>query len=34
MTAEQAKEFGLIDKVIKDRDEADGMLATTKPIQG
>ena len=34
MTAEQAKEFGLIDKVIKDRDEADGMLATTKPIPG
>ena len=34
MTAEQAKEFGLIDKVIKDRDEADGMLATTKAIPG
>jgi ATP-dependent Clp protease protease subunit len=34
MTAEQAKEFGIIDKVIKDRDEADGMLASTKPIQG
>jgi ATP-dependent Clp protease protease subunit len=34
MTAEQAKEFGLIDKVIKDRDEADGMLASTKPIPG
>src|ERR1700754_1203577 len=34
MTAEQAKEFGLIDKVIKDRDEADGMLATTKSIPG
>jgi ATP-dependent protease ClpP protease subunit len=34
MTAEQAKEFGLIDKVIKDRDEADGMLSTTKAIPG
>src|SRR5689334_25301245 len=34
MTAEQARDFGLIDKVIKDRDEAEGLLATTKPIQG
>jgi ATP-dependent Clp protease, protease subunit len=34
MTAEQAKEFGLIDKVIKDRDEAEGLLAAAKPIQG
>ena len=35
MTAEQAKEFGLIDKVIKSRDEAEGMLATpAKPDPG
>src|SRR6476620_8080270 len=31
MTAEQAKEFGLIDKVIQSRDEAEGLLATIKP---
>jgi ATP-dependent Clp protease protease subunit len=31
MTAEQAKEFGLIDKVIQSRDEAEGLLATVKP---
>ena len=34
MTAKQAKEFGIIDKVIKDRDEAEGLLAATKAIQG
>src|ERR1044072_4615307 len=28
MTAEQAKEFGIIDKVIQSRDEAEGLLAT------
>ena len=31
MTAEQAKEFGLIDKVIQSRDEAEGLIATIKP---
>ena len=31
MTAEQAKEFGLIDKVIQNRDEAEGLIATIKP---
>src|SRR6187200_1259899 len=31
MTADQAKEFGLIDKVIQSRDEAEGLLATIKP---
>src|SRR5689334_19544836 len=30
MTAEQAKEFGIIDKVIQSRDEAEGLLATIK----
>jgi ATP-dependent Clp protease protease subunit len=34
MTAEQAKEFGLIDKVIRSRDEAEGMLTPAKPVQG
>ena len=34
MTAEQAKEFGLIDKVIRSRDEAEGMLTPQKPVQG
>ena len=34
MTADQAKEFGLIDKVIKSRDEAEGMLPPRKPVQG
>lgn len=34
MTAEQAKEFGLIDKVIKSRDEAEAMLTPAKPVQG
>ena len=31
MTAEQAKEFGLIDKVIQNRDEAEGLFARCKP---
>ena len=31
MTADQAKEFGLIDKVIQSRDEAEGLIATIKP---
>jgi ATP-dependent Clp protease, protease subunit len=30
MTAEQAKEFGLIDKVLEKRDDADGLLAGSK----
>ncbi len=30
MTAEQAKEFGLIDKVLEKRDDADGLLAGGK----
>jgi ATP-dependent Clp protease protease subunit len=30
MTADQAKEFGIIDKVIQSRDEAEGQLATGK----
>ena len=30
MTAEQAQEFGLIDKVLERRDEAEGMLAGAK----
>jgi ATP-dependent Clp protease, protease subunit len=34
MTAEQAKEFGLIDKVIKNRDEAEALLAPVRPVQG
>jgi ATP-dependent Clp protease protease subunit len=34
MTADQAKEFGLIDKVIKSRDEAEAMLTPSKPVQG
>jgi ATP-dependent Clp protease protease subunit len=34
MTADQAKEFGLIDKVIKSRDEAEAMLTPAKPVQG
>jgi ATP-dependent Clp protease protease subunit len=34
MTAEQAKEFGLIDKVIKNRDEAEALLAPARPVQG
>jgi ATP-dependent Clp protease protease subunit len=31
MTADQAKEFGIIDKVIQSRDEAEGLIATIKP---
>jgi ATP-dependent Clp protease protease subunit len=31
MTADQAKDFGLIDKVIESRDEAEGLIATGKP---
>jgi len=31
MTADQAKDFGLIDKVIQSRDEAEGLIATGKP---
>jgi ATP-dependent Clp protease protease subunit len=31
MSAEQAKEFGLIDKVLAKRDEAEGMLSGSKP---
>src|ERR1700742_3762985 len=34
MTADQAKEFGLIDKVIRSRDEAEAMLTPAKPVQG
>ena len=34
MTADQAKDFGIIDRVIASRDEADAALAPTKPIQG
>ncbi len=34
MTAEQAKEFGIIDKVIKSRDEAEAVLTPAKPVQG
>jgi ATP-dependent Clp protease, protease subunit len=34
MTAEQAKEFGLIDKVIRNRDEAEALLAPVRPVQG
>ena len=34
MTADQAKDFGLIDKVIKSRDEAEAMLTPSKPVQG
>jgi len=31
MTAEQAKEFGLIDKVLQKRDDAEGLFAAGKP---
>jgi ATP-dependent Clp protease, protease subunit len=31
MTADQAKEFGLIDKVLEKRDEAEGVFAAPKP---
>ena len=31
MTAEQARDFGLIDKVLESRDEAEGVLAISKP---
>ena len=34
MTAEQAKEFGLIDKVIKSRDDAEGMLDAAEARAG
>jgi ATP-dependent Clp protease protease subunit len=34
MTAEQAQEFGLIDKVIRNRDEAEALLAPVRPVQG
>jgi ATP-dependent Clp protease, protease subunit len=34
MTSDQAKDFGIIDKVILSRDEAEGLLSTTKQIQG
>ena len=34
MTADQAKDFGLIDKVIKNRDEAEALLTPSKPVQG
>jgi ATP-dependent Clp protease protease subunit len=34
ITAEQAKDFGIIDKVIKSRDEAEAMLTPAKPVQG
>ena len=34
MTADQAKEFGIIDKVITSRDEAEAALTPTKPVQG
>jgi ATP-dependent Clp protease protease subunit len=30
MTADQAKEFGLIDKVLEKRDEAEGLLIPGK----
>ena len=34
MTAEQAREFGIIDRVIKSRDEAEATLTPVKPVQG
>src|SRR6188472_2459403 len=34
MTAEQAKDFGIIDRVIKSRDEAEAVLTPAKPVQG
>src|SRR4029078_104482 len=34
MTADQAKDFGLIDKVIKSRDEAEALLTPARPVQG
>ncbi len=34
MTADQAQEVGLIDKVIQSRDEAEALLAPAKPMQG
>ena len=34
MTADQAKEFGIIDKVITSRDEAEATLTPAKPVQG
>ena len=34
MTADQAKDFGIIDKVITSRDEAEAMLTPSKPVQG
>ncbi len=34
MTAEQAQEFGIIDKVIQSRDDAEALLTPTKPVAG
>jgi ATP-dependent protease ClpP protease subunit len=34
MTADQAREFGIIDRVIKSRDEAEATLTPVKPVQG
>src|SRR5437016_8304394 len=34
MTADQAKDFGIIDRVIKSRDEAEALLTPAKPVQG
>ena len=34
MTADQAKDFGLIDKVIKSRDEAEAMLTAVQAGAG
>src|SRR6187397_1437367 len=31
MTADEARDFGIVDKVITSRDEAEGLLATIKP---
>jgi hypothetical protein len=33
MTADQAKEFGIIDKVITSRDEAEAALTPSKPCR-
>jgi ATP-dependent Clp protease protease subunit len=34
MTADQACEFGIIDKVISSRDDAEALLTPAKPVQG
>ena len=34
MTADQACEFGIIDKVITSRDDAEALLTPAKPVQG